>query len=122
MNNHANVLHILLIWTLQHFKNISKYRAAFHVACETVGVPIFKHLIAKRALVFFSQLINTKSPCVSPYRHYLRYNSYIKNNLSILFERNYQVRNFHSNPLCALIARINYVERTEPRRSDTFHV
>ena len=93
-----------------------------HVACETVGVPIFKHLIAKRALVFFSQLINTKSPCVSPYRHYLRYNSYIKNNLSILFERNYQVRNFHSNPLCALIARINYVERTEPRRSDTFHM
>ena len=82
-----------------------------------MGVPIFKHLIAKRALVFFIQLINTSSPCVSPYRHYIRYNSFIKKNLNALFEKNYQVCNFIENPLCALIARIDFVERTEPSSS-----
>ena len=87
-----------------------------------VGVSIFKHLIARRALVFFLNLVSSKSPCISPYRHYLRNNSHIKSNLDFLFETNYQVPNCMSNPLCALIARINYVERTEPRSSTISHL
>ena len=87
-----------------------------HVACETVGVPIFKHLLAMRTCSFFYQMIKSNSPCITPYRHYLRYHSHIFSRLNTLFFKNYQVKDFIKNPLCALFARIKYVQLKEPRR------
>ena len=87
-----------------------------HEACEIVGIPIFKHLIAMRAINFFHQMLKSNSPCIAPYRHYLRYHSHIFFRLDKLFFKNYQVKNFIKNPMCALLARIKYVQLNEPRR------
>ena len=117
----------------QIYKNINKVSVTYHkavkkiahlnvwdsnhVACEIVGVPIFKHLVAKRAVCFFHTLINSSSPCISPYRHYLRYHSYALNQLNILFLKNYEISQFMDNPLCAILSRIQFVQNNEPRRS-----
>ena len=87
-----------------------------HEACEIVGIPIFKHLIAMRAINFFHQMLKSSSPCIAPYRHYLRYHSHMFFRLDKLFFKNYQVKDFIKNPLCALLARIKYVQSNEPRR------
>ena len=90
-----------------------------HVACEKVGTPIFKHLITKRALCFFFKIISSPSPCITPYKHFLRHISHIAKELKSLFIQKYNVPALMENPLCALLARIKFVEKHEPRRTRT---
>ena len=90
-----------------------------HVACDIVGTPIFRHLIAKRAVCFFFSLINSSSPCIIPFRYFLKYNSHIRKEIDKLFYKNYSVTGFMGNPLCSLLARISHVQLNEPRRHDT---
>ena len=88
-----------------------------HEACNIVGVQIFKHLIAKRSVCFYYSMLKSKSPCIKPYQNFIRNRSLARSELDNLFVRNYGVTNFYNNPLCALISRINFIERTEPRSS-----
>ena len=88
-----------------------------HLACNRVGVPIFKHLIAKRAVLFFYSLVNAESSCIKPYRYYFRFHSDMRDKLNKLFMKNYGIIKFTDNPLCTLISRIDYVERFEPRQT-----
>ena len=117
----------------QRYKTINKIAVAYHKAvkrvaqrnvwdsnhqaCNIVGVPIFKHLIAQRGVRFYFSMLVSASPCIKPYQNYLRNQSLAKAELDKLFTRNYNVGNFWKNPLCTLISRINFVERTEPRSS-----
>ena len=88
-----------------------------HEACNIVGVQICKHLIAKRSVCFYYSMLKSKSPCIKPYQNFIRNRSLARSELDNLFVRNYGVTNFYNNPLCALISRINFIERTEPRSS-----
>ena len=88
-----------------------------HLACDIVNVPIFKHLAAKRALCFLISLISSQSPCIAPFKSYFKYSSNIKTSLSTYFNVKYNIVNLLKNPLCAVIARIQYVQRHEPRSS-----
>ena len=85
-----------------------------HNACDIAGVSIFKHLLAKRKLCFWQNLCKSKSACLSNLRYYCRYKSHMYLRLKELFRVNYQV-DISDNPLCALLARIKYLQRTEPR-------
>ena len=85
-----------------------------HDACESVGLYMFKHLLAKRMLCFWNNLIMSKSPCLTNLRYYFRHSSSIFHNLKKLFHDVYSV-DILDNPLCAIISRIGYVQRTEPR-------
>ena len=85
-----------------------------HEACETVGVLLFKHLIAKRQLCFWYNLCNSASPCLANLKYYFRTKSHVFMILQNLFRNNYSV-NISREPLCAILARINFVQRTEPR-------
>ena len=85
-----------------------------HEACETVGVPIFKHLLAKRLVCFWHNLCYSKSPCLAGLKYYFRYKAYLFQKISDLFSRDYDVE-ISLNPLCAILARIVFVERNEPR-------
>ena len=86
-----------------------------HVACETVGVPIFKHLLSKRIICFFDSLIKTESPCLSIFKYYFKYQSFINSDIDTMLTEMYSVDNFKNNPLCAILSRIMFVERHEPR-------
>ena len=88
-----------------------------HLACEIVGVPIFKHLIARRALCFFFKMMGSPSPCIIPYKYFIRHSSHMAMELKTLFLQKYDVPALMENPLCALLARINFVEKHEPRRT-----
>ena len=89
-----------------------------HVACETVGVDTFKHLHARRLISYTYALLNSRSPCLVHLSNYFRFMSQISSNVEKFFSDNYQLANVYSNPLCAVIARIQFVQRNEPRLSD----
>ena len=86
-----------------------------HEACEVVRVSLFKHLLAKRMICFFNSLINSDSDCITPFRYYFRFCSNFYRVISKLMIDEYGVVDFLTNPLCALLARIDYVQRNEPR-------
>ena len=86
-----------------------------HEACEKVKVNIFKHLVTKRMLNHFYSLLGSNNVMLLKMRYFLRYQSEIKEKLEKSFENIYNVNNFLSNDKCALLSRIDYVERNEPR-------
>ena len=85
-----------------------------HEACSLVGVPIFKHLMNKRLVLFLFRTINSNSPCLSNLSYFFRYKSFVSKFTKKLFFDEYSVDIF-TNPICALLARVEYVERTEER-------
>ena len=87
-----------------------------HLGCDIVGVPIFKHLLAKRLICAFYRISLSKSPCFSMYKFYFRYKSNFNRCINEIFIKHYGVR-ILNNPLVALLTRINYVQEHE-RRSD----
>jgi len=89
-----------------------------HTACNTVGVNIFKHLHARRMISFLFRVFSSCSPCTVHIKNYFRYISINGNNVDNFFRDNYELTNVYRNPLCAIIARIHFIERNEPRLSD----
>ena len=85
-----------------------------HDACEMAQVPIFKHLLATRLLCFWHRLCRAESECTAPLKYYFKYSSHIRNRLCNLFQDTYSV-DITVNPLCAIRARIGFVQRNEPR-------
>ena len=85
-----------------------------HDACKVAGVNTFKHLYAKRRVNFLFSLRDSKSPCLTSLRYYLCFQSFIRNQIVDYFRDVYEVPNLLENPLCAIRARIDFVERNEP--------
>ena len=88
-----------------------------HVGCEIAKVPIFRHLFAKRLVNNFFSICESKSPCLRKFNYYFRYKSVMNTEVSKYFDKNYEISNLKVNPLCAILARIDFVQRTEPRSS-----
>ena len=85
-----------------------------HDACKIAGVSIFKHLYAKRRIKFLISIVRSRSPCLSHLRYYFRFNSFTAMATRKYFYDHYQIVDLFSNPLCALRARIDFVEKNEP--------
>ena len=85
-----------------------------HEACEIAGVKTFRHLRATRLACFWHKLCNSISPCLANLKYYFRYRSQLFMKLKALFMKDYSV-DILGNPLCAVKARIDYVQRNEPR-------
>ena len=85
-----------------------------HEACELAGVQIFSHLRATCLVSFWHGLFHTKSVCLGNLNYYFRYRSQIYEKLKAMFMDNYSV-DILNNPLCAIKARISFVQRNEPR-------
>ena len=85
-----------------------------HQGCEMAGVSVFKHLLAKRLICFWHRLFRSGSSCMANLSYYWRYRSCIFKRLSELFRKEYSV-DISLNPLCAILARIDFVQRHEPR-------
>ena len=87
-----------------------------HEACDIIKVPTFPHLVAKRLICLFHSIINSSSPCLFGFKYYLRYESFFFKYLNNFFNMKYEVLNFMQNPLCAMLSRIDFVQKHEPRR------
>ena len=85
-----------------------------HIACETVGVKTFPHLLAERLVCFWNKLCNSKSDCIKDLTHYFRYNSVICAKLTNFMNKRY-FEGILGNPLCAIRAHIRFKQRNEPR-------
>ena len=86
-----------------------------HECLDSLKLPIFKHLLAKRMISFAFSIFKTDSPCMAYHRHYFRYQSTFSCEIKKMFFKEYQIANVFDNPLCAIHARIDYVQRAEPR-------
>ena len=86
-----------------------------HECLEHAKLPIFKHLLAKKVICYAHKLFSSKSPCLSAHRYYFRHISTFSQEVRKLFHDNYQLADVYDNPLCAVLARIDFVQRTEPR-------
>ena len=91
-----------------------------HEACEKVKVNIFKHMVNKRILNHFFNLLWSNNVMIGRLKYFFRYRSELKQKLQKTFEDIYDVNNFLNNDKCALISRIDYIEKREPR-SNYYH-
>ena len=91
-----------------------------HEACQKVDINIFKHLLIKRILGHFLTLLKSENVIISGLHYYFRYCSQIYRVLSHEFTCNYNVDNFLNNDKDALMSRIDFVERNEPRSHYNF--
>ena len=85
-----------------------------HETCEIVRVSLFEYLLVKRMICFVNSLIKSDSDCTSQFRYYFRLCSNFYRVFSKLMVDEFGV-DFLTNPLCALLARIDFVQRNEPR-------
>ena len=89
-----------------------------HVAGESIGVDTFMHLHARRLISYTYAVLSSHSPCLTCLSNYFRFMSQISSNVERLFRDNYQLDNAYRNPLCAVFAMFQFVQRNEPRLSD----
>ena len=88
-----------------------------HERLEQVNLPILKHFLAKKQIQFTFRLFNSRSPCLSNHKYYFRYGSLFCKYIWNHFSENYQIIHIFVNPICALLSRIDYVQRNELRSS-----
>ena len=86
-----------------------------HNACEQMGVDLFKHLLSKRLLTFYFATINSNCKMISKLKYHFMLSSQLYNSLKNRFRQLYQINDVIGNDKNALIARVYFVQRTEPR-------
>ena len=86
-----------------------------HEACEKLDLPTFKHMINSKMLKFYMKMLNSKSPCLVNLKSYYRNDAFIKKAICEIFDKEYNIGNIFDNDLMAVNARIEFVQRHEPR-------
>ena len=86
-----------------------------HITCDRLGLDTFNHMQAKRMISFAFRVFNSKSKSFDFMRYYFRFHSYFFNYVSDVFFHYYDLENVFNNDLDAVLARIDFVQRTEPR-------
>ena len=88
-----------------------------HECLEQVNLPIFKNFLGKKQIQFSFRLFQSRSPCLSIHKYYFRYGFLFSKYIRKLFSDNYQIIDAFNIRVCAIISRIDYVQRKEPRSS-----
>ena len=86
-----------------------------HEACEVVGTNIFKHMMSKRFINYYYTVINSKCRMIGKFKYFLMLNSQLYKSVKNRMHRMYAVSPMLNNDKSALISRIYFVERNEPR-------
>ena len=88
-----------------------------HLACEKCDVNIFKHLFAKKLISHYFRMCNSELSIIRNLKYYFKYCSHLGLIVENVFKKHYGVSNVLNNDISALMSRINFVERSEPRSS-----
>ena len=84
---------------------------------DQVNLPTFIHFFAEKQTQITFQLFHSRSPCLGNHKYYFRYGLLFCKYIRKLYSDDHQFNDAFDNPMCALISRINYVQRNEPRSS-----
>ena len=84
-----------------------------HDAASLSGTLLFKHLVSSRVVSFLFRLIGNKSSCMIDLKGHFRNNSIMSKNVKAFFREKYGLNFLYDNELCAIKARISFVQRTE---------
>ena len=88
-----------------------------HVAFELVKVDLFKHLQAKRMYKFCRSMCKSNCALLKKLKYYFNFNFVIKKSVENIFLMKYNVNRVFDNDFNAVLSRIDYVQRNEPRSS-----
>ena len=88
------------------------------MAWYAVGVVIFKHLNARRLVNSRFSLTLFNELCLNTLKYYFRYFSALRKETEEYFFVDYSIIDLIDDSLCAIVARIHYVQRTETRLTD----
>ena len=115
INSRFNKISIMYHKAIKRISGLTPWDSN-HEASEIAGIPLFKHFLALKILKFlFSTQIKTTGCLIANLKLYIKYSSNISKSVSVLFDKIYNVNNIFNNDLSALISRIFYVQRNEPR-------
>ena len=92
-----------------------------HVACEKLGINIFKHFLSMRLIKYYFSIINAKSKALNNIKYYMMLNSNFYKNISQRFSAMYDIDCIVDNDKNALVSRINFIQRNEPRSNYTYN-
>ena len=88
-----------------------------HLACEILGVNIFTHLQAKRMYNYYRSVLKSKNGVLIKSKYYWQFYSDIRTNIERIFRCDYDVEDVFNNVDDAILSRVDFVERNEPRSS-----
>ena len=63
--------------------------------------------------MFYDEVLQVEQSMPIAVRYYLKFQSQLRSNLKSLCFDNYQIADFDKNPLCSVISRIHYIQRTK---------
>ena len=86
-----------------------------HLACELIGVNIFRHLQAKRMYKFCLSVFCSRNKTINKLKYYFMYKSNIMRMIETTFLLEYGIVNLFENDTDAILSRIDFVEKHEPR-------
>ena len=69
----------------------------------------------KLMLKFIMSVVNSSSPCLLIHKYYFRFFSLVSIDIKHFFRVKYDIFDFYENSMCALYARVDFVQRTKER-------
>ena len=97
---------------LKKILNLSKWHNN-HLAAEMSNMLLFKHFLSEKIVCHFISIVRNPSPCLRELKTYLLYKSSMSLHVRNHFMNVYSINNILLQPLCAIKARIKYVQRNE---------
>ena len=91
------------------------YGASNHDCCELVDMLTFKHFLNLKKIKFLFGIFNTSSNFISKSLMFLKMNSVFLSEMDSVFNDVYSITDILDNDLDAIISRIFYIDRREPR-------
>ena len=88
-----------------------------HLACEILGVNLFKHLQAKRMYNYYRSVLRSKNGVLIKFKYYWQFYSDIRINIERIFKCDYDVEDVFNNCDNAILSWVDFVERNKPRCS-----
>ena len=76
-----------------------------HLARQSVGVNIFRHIQFKRMFNIYLSIIKSQNKSMMCLKHYFSYNSFIRKNIAQMFFNDYNVFDNHRS---TIMSRIDY--------------
>ena len=86
-----------------------------HDACEKMGIDVFKHLLSKRMINFYFSAISSNCRMFRKLKYHFMLSSQLYRFLKHRFLNLYQINEILGNDKNALLSRVGYVQRNEPR-------
>ena len=113
-SNYTKKLEIAYHKAIKKILKLEMWRSN-HNACEQMGVYIFKHLLSKRLVNFYFSASNSNCKMFIRLKYHFMLSSRLYEALKHRFQQLYLVNDIIGNDKNALLSRISFIQRHEPR-------